>query len=307
MKNPIRNAWYLIWHKPRKFLFALLTRVPWIMPNDEIYLKWFYYLSTGKHLNLQQPTTYNEKLQWLKLYDRNPRYVTMADKYAVKEYVAKQIGEEYVIPTIGKWDNPSDIEWDKLPNQFVLKTNHDGGGNGVVICKDSKDFDYKRAVTKMQKSMRRDVYKIGREWPYKTIKKCVLAEPYMEDSATKELRDYKFFCFDGVVKALFVATERQSKEGVCFDFFDEQFNHLDITQEYSHYKGVINKPESFELMKSLAAKLSKGIPHVRIDFYEVDGHPYFGEFTFYHWSGYGPFVPVEWETIFGDWIKLPIK
>ncbi len=274
------------------------------MPNDEIYLKWFYYLSTGKHLNLQQPTTYNEKLQWLKLHNRKEEYVTLVDKYAVKEYVAKQIGEEYVIPTIGKWDNPSDIEWDKLPDQFVLKTNHDGGGNGVVICKDSKDFDYKRAVTKMQKSMRRDVYKIGREWPYKDVKKCVFAEQYIEDTVLKELKDFKFYCFNGIPKILLIAVDRASGQ-TKMNFYDMDFNPLDLQREHPNTMSPIDKPQCFDEMKQIAAKLSRDIPTVRVDLYEVNGHPYFGELTFFASSVLGCFKPEKWDRIWGDWIELP--
>ena len=287
--------------------FPIYRRLPWLIPNDELYLRIYYRLSLRKKLNLDNPLEYNEKLQWLKLYDRRPEYVQMVDKYLVKDYVAKLIGDKYVIPTIGVWNSPKEIDWDKLPKQFVLKTNHDGGGNGIVVCKDKVLLDRRKALKELNHSFNRNVYLIGREWPYKKVERVVFAEQYMEDEKTKELRDYKFFCFDGKVKALFVATGRSQYEKARFDFFDEDFNRLQITQGHPLSDKPIEKPESFELMKQIASKLSAGIPHVRVDFYEVNGHPYFGEFTFFHSGGTGNFQPEKWNRIFGDWIILPEK
>lgn len=306
MRNPIINAWNSLLHDRRHIVFAIYHRVPWIIPNDELYLKIYYWLSMRKKLQLNPPILFNEKLQWLKLYNRRPEYVTMVDKYAVKEYVAKIIGEEYVIPTIGVWNSPDKIDLDKLPNQFVLKTNHDGGGNGIVVCKDKSLLNKKKTLRELRHSFNRNTYLIGREWPYKMVKKCVFAEQYMEDDKTKELRDYKFFCFNGEVKALYVATNRASQTGVCFDFFDTDFNHLDIYQGHPLSGKPLEKPVSFDLMKEMVEKLSRGIPHVRVDFYEVNGHPYFGEFTFFHLGGTGSFQPEKWDKVFGDWIKLPV-
>lgn len=304
MRNPLKNAWQSLLHNPGHIVFALYRRMPWLIPNDELYLRIYYWLSLRKKLNLNPPVLYNEKLQWLKLYNRRPEYVTMVDKYQVKDYVAKIIGEQYIIPTIRVWDNPDQIEWDKLPRQFVLKTNHDGGGNGIVVCKDKATLNKKKALRELWHSFNRNTYMIGREWPYKMVKRRVFAEQYMEDEFG-ELRDYKFFCFDGEVRALYVATERGTKTGVCFDFFDADFNHLDIQQGHPLAKNLIVKPKSYEQMKQLAEKLSKGIPHVRIDFYEVNGQPYFGEFTFFHLGGTGNFKPDGWNKTFGDWITLP--
>lgn len=305
MRNPLKNAINALLHNPRHLVFAIFRRLPWLIPNDETYLKLYWKLSMDYPLNLENPQTFNEKLQWLKLHNRKEEYVTLVDKYAVKEYVAKLIGEKYVIPTIGKWDKPSDIEWDKLPNQFVLKTNHDGGGNGIVVCKDKSKLNKRKALRELRHSFNRNVYMIGREWPYKKVKKCVFAEQYMEDKQFGELRDYKFFCFNGNVKAMYIATERGTKGGVHFDYYDADFNHLDLQQGHPMSLQKIEKPQSFELMKQLAEKLSKGIPHVRIDFYEVEGKPYFGEFTFFHLGGTGGFKPKKWDKIFGDWIELP--
>lgn len=228
----------------------------------------------------------------------------MVDKYAVKEYVANIIGEEYIIPTIGVWDKPEDIDWDSLPDKFVLKTTHGGGNTGVLVCKDKNQLDKSDAIKKLNKSMKQDLYKFQREWPYKNVPKKIIAEVYMEDVKTKELRDYKFFAFDGIVKALFIATER-GRGNVKFDFFDANFNHLDLIQQHPMSGVEIPKPSCFDQMKDIASKLSVGLPHVRVDLYEVNGKVYFGEFTFSHHGGVVPFHPKEWDFKFGSWLKLP--
>lgn len=271
---------------------------------DKQYLQIYYFLKMGKRLNLKEPKTYNEKIQWLKLYNRKSEYTMMVDKYAVKEYVANIIGEEHVIPTLGFWDKPEEIDFDKLPSQFVLKTTHGGGNSGVIVCKDKMKLNKEDAIKRLNKSMHQDLFKSLREWPYKNVKRRILAEAYMEDSETKELRDYKFFAFDGEVKALFIATDRGSGD-VKFDYFDAEFNHLDLIQQHPMSGKTIQKPECFEEMKAIAEKLSVGIPHVRVDLYEVNGKVYFGEFTFSHHGGCVPFHPEEWDYKFGSWIKLP--
>ena len=274
--------------------------------SDKFIIKTMYKLGTGKKLNLDNPVTYNEKLQWLKLYDRNPTYTQMVDKYEVKNYVANIIGEDRVIPTLGVWDKFEDIDFDKLPNEFVLKCTHDSGG--VVICKDKANFDVKKAKKKLKKSLRKNYFYKNREWPYKDVKPRIIAEKYMVDESGYELKDYKFFCFDGEVKYLFIAKDRDNpNEETKFDFFDENFNHLPITNGHPNSEPPYFKPDGFEEMKELASKLSKGIPQLRVDFYNINGKIYFGELTFYHWSGFVPFNPPEWDKIFGDNIKLPKK
>ena len=310
MRNPWKNAIYSLRHNRKHLVYAIFHRTAWLIPDDEKYIKKYFKLCMGRELDLDNPITYNEKLQWLKLYDRKDIYTTMADKNAVKQYVAERIGGEYIIPTLKVWKRPGEIDFKDLPEQFVLKTNHDGGNNGIVICKDKKNFDERKAIKELRRSYYwRKPYLKAREWPYKNIKRCVLAEKYMEDSKTGELRDYKFFCFNGKVKALFIASERNtSPDGVKFDYFDADFNHLDFTT--GHHKmssQPIEKPVSFDLMKQLAETLAQGIPAVRVDFYEVDGHPFFGEFTFFHMGGTADFNPKEWDTIFGNWIELPNK
>ena len=272
--------------------------------SDERYLKASYKAKFHKKLDLNNPQTYNEKLQWLKLYDRKPEYTQMVDKVGAKEYVANIIGEEYIIPTLGVWDRFEDIDFDKLPNQFVLKCTHDSGG--VIVCKDKSKLDKENAQRKLEKNLKINYYIHKREWPYKDVKPRIIAEQYMEDESGYELKDYKWFCFDGEPKALFIATDRGVEgEETKFDFFDMEFNHLPFTNGHPNANREIKKPLSFDEMKALASKLSKGFPHLRVDFYDINGKIYFGELTFYHWSGLTPFVPEEWDYTFGSWIKLP--
>ena len=290
--------------QPRYIGSALLRFFAKWISNDEWYVKTRFRLYTGKKLNLDNPQTYNEKLNWQKLYDHNPQYTIMVDKFSAKDYVAGIIGKQYIIPTIGYWDKPEDIDWEKLPEQFVLKTTHDSGG--VVIVKDKSKLNKEKAIQKLNKCLKSDNYAITREWPYKNVHRRVIAEQYMEDKKTGELRDYKFFSFDGKVKALFISQDRgKVGEEVKFDYYDADFNHLDIHQYHDAGNSKPEKPLCFEEMKKLASKLSKGLPQVRVDFYEVDGKVYFGELTFFHHGGIVPFTPEIWDYTFGSWIKLP--
>lgn len=273
---------------------------------DKLYVSLKYRCKLHKSINWNKLSSFNEKLQWLKLYGRKPEYTIYVDKYAVRDYIAKTIGEEYLIPLLGVWDTPEEINFDQLPNQFVLKCNHDSGG--LCICKDKSTFDIQSAKKKLGKSLVTDYYLASREWPYKNVSRKIIAEKYMEDSKTKELRDYKFFCFNGVVKALFVATDRQNKStDTKFDFFDAEYNHLNFTHGHPNALQIPEKPKNFELMKQLAAKLATNIPHVRVDFYEINGKVYFGEMTFFHHSGFVPFRPEIWDKKFGSWLELPSK
>lgn len=269
---------------------------------DRAYIQMYYFAHFKKFCNLKNPKTYNEKLNWLKLHDKNPIYTRIVDKFEAKEYVKDIIGDQYIIPTLGVWDNFDDIDFDELPQQFVLKCTHDS--EGLVIVKDKDKLDKEMAKNKIELALKQNFFYIGREWPYKNVKPRIIAEKYMEDHIDGELRDYKFFCFDGEPKAMFVASDRAS-DNVKFDYFDLNFNHLDIKQKYPHAEQPLRKPVTFEKMIELSKVLSKGFPHVRVDFYEVDGQLYFGELTFYHFSGFMPFEPNKWDKIFGDWIKLP--
>lgn len=274
--------------------------------SDKTYLSIAFKIRMGKELNLDNPKTYSEKLQWLKLYDRKPQYTDMVDKYKAKEYVSDIIGHEYIIPTLGVWNKFEDIDFDSLPNQFVLKCTHDSGG--LVICKDKNKLDIAAAKRKIDKCLKHNFFYAQREWPYKDVVPKIIAETYMEDAEDHELRDYKFFCFNGQVKALFIATNRGTEnEETKFDFFDKNFNHLDFRNGHPNADSLPHKPKQFELMKKLAGELSVDIPQVRVDFYEVNGKVYFGEMTFFHWSGMTPFEPEKWDDIFGSWINLPDK
>ena len=212
---------------------------------DRIYLKIMFRLKMGYKLNLKNPRTFSEKLQWLKLYDRQPLYTQLVDKFAVKEYVAGMIGKDYIIPTLGVWDKPELIDWDSLPDQFVLKTTHGGGSTGVVICKDKSSFDKEKAIENLKESMKQDIYSILKEWPYKNVPRRIIAEKYISPASNhKDLPDYKFFCFDGEVKALFVATDRNTPgEDVKFDFFDANFEQLPFRQGHDHAKVMPVKPK----------------------------------------------------------------
>ena len=271
--------------------------------SKEIYLKYLFKQRVGYPLNLDNPKTYNEKLQWLKLHDIHAEYTQMVDKVDAKEYVKNIVGEKYIIPTIAIWEDVDSIDWEGLPNQFVIKVTSDSGG--IVVCKDKSQLNIELASQKLKKGWGRNYFERKLEYPYKNVKPRIIAEDYIEDE-TGELRDFKIFCFDGEPKALFVATDRQ-KKGVDtkFDFFDLEWNHLPFTNGHPNSSKAIEKPLNFDEMIDVARKLSKGIPHVRVDLYNVNGKSYFGELTFFHWSGMTAFDPIEWDFKFGQWIKLP--
>lgn len=289
-------------NNPLKVLGAIVLRCNFLFSNDELYLKLLFRLYMGKKLNLEHPKTYCEKLQWLKLHDRKPEYTRMVDKVTAKEYVASIIGESYIIPTLGVWKSFDEIDFSILPNQFVLKTNNGGGGGGVVICKNKTTFNNKKAKKKLVRSMKANLYKTLREWPYKNIKSKILAEQFMQDDSG-QLRDYKFFCFAGVVKVVLIATNRFTSHN--FNYYDPLFNLLPIeSRDGKRSNSVINKPKKWEEMIQIAEKLSKGIPFVRVDLYEVDNQVFFGELTFYDSSGYDDLSSEHWNMVFGDWIQL---
>lgn len=287
---------------PKKIIFSLGMKGKLGFIRDEPYLKLMYWAKTGKKLNIDNPITFNEKLQWLKLHDKNPEYSKMVDKYEAKRWVAERIGDEYIIPTLGVWDSFDAIDFEQLPNQFVLKCTHDSGG--LVICKNKNTFDKLKAKRKIEASLKRNYFLVGREYPYKNVKPRIIAEKYMEDNTTKELRDYKIFTFDGVAKALFITSNRQIGKTTA-DYFDINFKPLDFTWGFPHSKTLPSKPESFEQMVNAAECLAKNTVELRVDFYEVNGKAYFGEMTFFDGSGFDTFEPEEWDKKFGNLIKLP--
>lgn len=243
--------------------------------DDERYLRIIYRATFGKRLDLQHPVTFNEKLQWLKINDRQPVYTTMVDKYEAKRYVADIIGEEYIIPLLGVWDRFEDIDFDALPDRFVLKCTHDCGS--TLICRDKKQFDVRAARKMYTRLLKQNYYVRNREWPYKNVKPRIIAEEYMEDAATGDLRDYKFFTFGGRTELLYVATGRDGGvENLRFDFYDADFHHLDLVSAHPNAPVQPEKPAQFELMKELACRLAKDVPHLRVDFYEANGKVYFG-------------------------------
>ena len=272
---------------------------------DELYLKLCYRAIFGRKLDLKNPKTYNEKLQWMKLFDRNPLYRTLVDKYAVREYVAENVGQEYLIPMVGgPWNDPDEIDFDALPERFVLKCNH--GSTTNILCKDKSCLDIPKAKAKLKKWLGMSWYWYGREWPYKDLTPCIYAESYMEDTQDGELRDYKFFCFDGKPRYMLLSTDRSDEtKPTRGDFFDMDFNHMPFHKKHLNAEVCPDKPRNFEAMKVLAAKMSQGLPAVRIDLYDVNGKIYFGEYTFFSGSGFGPFHPDEWDEKLGELIPLP--
>lgn len=274
------------------------------LPNKP-YISLFYWATTGKKLNLKNPVGYNEKLQWLKLNDKHPEYGKLVDKLQVREYISEVLGEDYLFPLLGKWKSFDDIDFDKLPNSFVLKCNHDSGSTKVVKDKNAlTKKDYKELKKFYKRRLKSDFFFAGREYPYKGLPRYIIAEKLMldENNPEKSIEDYKFFCFDGEPKIMLMVTDRSTD---CrFDFFDAEFNHLDITRSHANSNKPIKKPEKFEEMVEIAKKLSKGIKHVRIDLYELNGKIYFGEHTFFPGGGFALFNPPKWEKQLGDWIDI---
>ena len=273
--------------------------------GDEKYLKILYKLVFDKNLDLINPQTFNEKIQWLKINDRKEIYTKMVDKYEVKNYVADVIGKEYIIPTIGIYNKLSDIDLSKLPDKFVMKCTHDSGG--LIICKDKKQLNFNKEKKKIAKSLKRNFYYSGREWPYKNVKPRIIIEKYMCTKEQKELIDYKFFCFNGNPKIILVCSERFSSNNMCETWFDDKWNFLDIIESSHRVDKTIKKPINLSKMMEFSKKLSKDIPFVRVDFYEINGKTYFGELTFFPASGFERFEPKEWDYKLGEMLKLPDK
>ncbi len=286
-----------------EILFYLNARGILRFIPDKMWLKYAYKKCINRNLHLDKPETFNEKLQWLKLYDRNPKYTNMVDKFEAKKIVSEIIGEEYIIKTLGVWDCFDDINLSDLPNKFVLKCTHDSGG--VVICKDKEKFNIVKARNTLTKAMSRNYFYHGREWPYKNIKPRIIAEELLECPGYEDVPDYKIMCFNGIAKCLFVCTERNSVEGLKVTFFDKEWNVLPFERHYHKSQSIINPPSKLNEMIQLAEKCAKDIPFVRVDFYEIDGKLYFGELTFFPGSGFEEFYPEQWDLKLGEMIKLP--
>lgn len=269
--------------------------------DDETFLKKQFYHVMGYELDLQHPKTFNEKLQWLKIHNRKPEYTMMVDKYAVRQYIADTIGEEYLIPLLGVWDDPEQIDFDALPQQFVLKCNHNSG-LGMCICKDKSRLDFKKVKQELKKGLQQDYYLASREWPYKDVKRKIVCEQYMEDASSQELLDYKFMCFHGKAECIFTCTDRFSPDGLKVTFFDCDWKQLPFERHYPASRTPIAPPKNLRKMIELAEILSKNHPFLRVDFYEIAGKIYFGELTFFPGSGYEEFSPFEADEQLGKLI-----
>lgn len=281
----------------KKLVYNLSKFVP-----DRVFLKILFRKYTGNELNLKNPRTFNEKLQWLKLYNHNPLYTNLVDKYEVKRYVSDLIGEEYIIPTLGVWKSFDEIDFENLPQQFVLKCTHDSGG--IVIVQDKSKFDKEAAKKKIEKCLKDNFYYKGREWPYKNVHPKIIAEKYMVDESGTELKDYKFFSFNGKVKMIQVDYDRYVFHKR--NLYTTNWEYIDETIQYPTDRNhIIAKPIKLEKMIELVEILSEGIPHVRVDFYSIGEKIYFGEMTFFHGSGFEKFSSRELEYTMGDWISLP--
>ena len=287
---------------PKRVVNVLAARGVLNFLPDEQYLKLRYWAAFGRKLDLENPSRFTEKLQWLKLHDRKPEYSRMVDKYEAKQYVADKIGEEYIIPTLGVWDSFDEIDFESLPDKFVLKCTHDSGG--LVICKDKKSLDKDKARTKIEKSLKNNYYLWGREWPYKNVKPRIIAEQFMVDSKTEDLRDFKFFCFGGQVRCFKVDFDRFIEHRA--NYYDEKSHILNFGEVMCppDYNKKIELPKSIGKMEKLAQKLAEEHPFLRADFYDVDGKVYFGEMTFYPASGFGAFTDDEWDKLLGSWIPM---
>lgn len=291
---------------PRLIILWILRKTSWLYA-DRFYLKLCYYVMSGRRLNLDSPQRFTEKIQWLKLYNRKPEYTSLVDKIAVKDYVAAKIGKEYIIPTLGVWNNADDIDYSQLPDRFVLKTNHSGGNLGVVICKDKSRLDKVLAKKRLSKSLEwDDIYKSLKEYPYKNIERRVFAEAYMQNEGDAELVDYKFFCFNGRAEYCQVIANRRTQETI--DFFDRDWKHMPfcgLNPRCGHAVELHAKPHAYGDMLRIADALSFGIPFLRVDLYHINGNVYFGELTFFPASGLGRFTPDEWDYALGAMLKLP--
>lgn len=312
----IRRAFRNLLYNRAQFVDSIVINFLRFLP-DKLYLSLRYRCKMGRWINWKNPVTFTEKLQWLKVFNRRPEYTCMVDKYAVKKYVANIVGDKYIIPTLGIWDRPEDIDWDSLPSQFVLKTTQGGGGGGVVICKDKSNFNREEAIKVLNESLQLDLYSLLREWPYKNVTARVLAEKYIGPSqfdSTGDLPDYKFFCFNGTPLYCQVIRDRHGIETI--DFYDMNWNHqpfigLNPAAPNDDFplaqNGVtpVECPKHLDVMKMICEKLSRGLPFVRVDLYVLGDVEYFGELTFYPASGMGTFSPEDWQYKLGELIELP--
>lgn len=280
---------------------GLLNWIP-----DEVYLKYAFKSKLGYDLNLENPQTFNEKLQWLKLYDRRPEYTVMVDKYLAKQYVADKIGEQYIIPTLGVWDSPDEIDFDKLPDQFVLKCNHNSG-LGMCICRNKSELDIKKVKSELRKGIKQNYYLGGREWPYKNVPRKIIAEKYMEEKGKLVPEDYKIYCMDGVPKYIVVFHNRfNDSEKQSETVYDTEWvpQHISLDEHFAISDEVTEKPVWLEEILDITRKLCKDMTQVRIDFYVIENKIYFGEITLHTASGFAKMIPEELDAKLGQLVKI---
>lgn len=297
LKRIQNNPWSIFWK-------LNYTKIQRILP-DKVFLRIMYRARLGTHLDLRNPQTFNEKLQWLKLYDRNPHYTQMVDKYEAKKIIEATAGSQYVIPTYGIWNSFSEIDFNKLPNEFVLKTTHDAGR--VIICRDKNELNKQDAEKKLDEGLKTNFFWQGREWPYKNVKPRIIAEKLLKEDGSTELMDYKIMCFSGKAYCCFVCTGRGSKEGLRVTFFDRDWKRLPFERHYPCDANEIQRPRGYQTMISLAEKISKNIAFLRVDFYEVNNEIYVGELTFYPGNGFEEFTPPDWDYKLGELIDLGVN
>lgn len=276
---------------------------------DRWEIKYHFKKLVGYAPNLRNPQSFNEKIQWLKLNDRNKRYADLIDKFKVKDIVKNILGEEYVIPTLfGPYKDATDIPWNELPNQFVLKCNHDAAS--VIVCKDKSSLDIANAISKLNSCLKKNYYNnLGKQWGYKHVEPCVFVEQYMQDNQSDDLMDYKFMFFNKECKCLFTCLERKSKTGLKVNFYTTDWKRMPFIRKYPSTKYIEHKPCMLNQMLIIAQKLADYVNNsfVRIDLYNINGKIYFGEFTFYPGGGFEAFYPEKWDYILGSWMKLPIE
>lgn len=287
---------------------ALASRGLLKWTSDKKFIEKQYYHRFHKKLDLDNPVSFNEKLQWIKINMRDPVYTKMADKLEAKKYVENSIGNKYIIPTIGVWNEVKDINFSELPNQYVLKCTHNSGG--IIICRDKEKLDVKEAKEKLGKCLKQNYYWSGREWPYKNITPRIIAEKYMQnndDVDQKGLIDYKFYCFNGTVKYLYVSQGLENHNTARISFLTLDWTFAPFKRsDYKSFETLPAKPSTLEEMINLAENLSQGQPFLRVDLYEINGEIYFSELTFTPCNGYMPFDPPEWDIKLGKYIDLPI-
>lgn len=295
-----------LFREPRTAARKLLgTKLAQILP-DQTHVRLNYWACSGKKLRLKEPVTFNEKIQWLKLNDRREVYPICADKLRVRDYVAQKLGEEYLIPLLGSWETAQQVDFDTLPQQFVIKCNHNSG-LGMCICKDKSKLDQQKVRKELEAGLKENYYKGGREWSYRDIPRRIVAEAFLSDGSGS-LADYKIHVFNGEPKFILVCADRFEGSGLTEDFYTPQWEHMDLRRPgIPNAKKPQEKPELLEQMLECARKLAVEFPFVRTDFYVCNGKIYFGEMTFYPASGMVAFDPPQWDETFGSWLQLPVK